>query len=206
MIMTMRSRVSMALLSMPLAVAGWLSAHCLAYRLAAPDAHDRTELLSATGHGYLHLEPLFVACGLALIVAGLLASVTEGIRDRRRSRPSLRLLMLMPVLGFAVLEHVERLAAHDAAPYGAALEPTFLIGLALQLPFAVAAFGFVYALHGLAHSLGRALRFWMRPARSLLALVETPVATHLTPNWARPLASALTPGQGPRAPPVSDSP
>lgn len=204
--MATRSRVPVGLLSMPLAVTGWLSAHCVSYRLAAPDAHDRVELLSATGHRYLHLEPVFVACGLVLIVAGLLASVTEGIRDRRRSQPSLRLLMLMPVLGFAVLEHVERLAAHGAVPYGAALEPTFLIGLALQLPFAAAAFGFVCALHALGHSLGRALRCWMRPVRSLLALVKTPVATHFTPDWARPLASALTPGQGPRAPPVSDGP
>lgn len=204
--MTMRSRVSMALLSMPLAVAGWLTAHWVSYALAAPDSHDRAELLSATGHGYLELEPLFVACGLVLVVAGLLASVTEGIRDRPRSRPSMRLLTLTPVLGFTVIEHVERLVGHGAVPYGVALEPTFLVGLALQLPFAVAAFGFVYALHGLAHSLGGALRCWMHPGRSLLALPATPAVARLTLEWIRPLPSALTPGHGPRAPPVSAGP
>jgi len=36
------------------------------------------------------------------------------------------------VLGFAVLEHVERLVEHGAAPYGVALESTFLVGLALR--------------------------------------------------------------------------
>jgi len=74
----------MALLSIPLAVAGWLTAHSVAYTLAAPDSHERGELLSETGHGYLEFEPLFVGCGLVLVVAGLFASVTEGIRDRPR--------------------------------------------------------------------------------------------------------------------------
>jgi hypothetical protein len=54
----------------PLAGAGGLTAHSVADKLAEPHSHERAELLSATGHGYLELEPLFIACGLMLIVAG----------------------------------------------------------------------------------------------------------------------------------------
>ena len=201
--MAMPSRVPLALLSIPLAVAGWLTAHSVAYMLAAPDSHERRELLAETGHAYLELEPLFVACGLVLVVAGMFASVTDGIRDRPRSQPSMRLFSLMPVLGFVVLEHVERLVEHGAVPYGVALESTFLVGLALQLPLAVAAFGFTYALHGLSHSLGHVLRCLARPARSLLAPAQPLAVTRLVPERACALPSELMPGHGPRAPPVS---
>ena len=201
--MLMRGRVPMALLSLPLAVAGWMTAHSVAYMLAAPDSHHREALLSATGHGYLELEPIFVACGLVLVVAGLLASITEGIRDRPGSRPSVRLFTLMPLLGFAVIEHVERLVDHGAIPYGLVLESTFLAGLALQLPFAVAAFGLTHALHRLGHSLGLLLRCPARPGRSLLA---PPAITRVVLERARALRFEMTPGRGPRAPPLSADP
>ena len=86
--MTMRSRVPVALLSIPLALAGWLTAHSVAYTLAAPDGHERAQLLAETGHGYLELEPLFVACGLVLVAAGIFMSVRQGIRDCPHARPS----------------------------------------------------------------------------------------------------------------------
>jgi hypothetical protein len=206
MIPAMQRRVSMALLSVPLAAAGWLTAHSVAYKLAAPDSHDRAELLSATGHGYLEVESLFVACGLVLVVAGLFASVTEGIRDRPRSRVSVRLFTLVPVLGFAVLEHVERLVEHGAVPYGVALESTFLAGIALQLPFAIAAFSFTRALHALGHALGHLLRCLARPARPLRAAADPLAMTRRIPERARPLASGLAPGHGPRAPPAAAGP
>ena len=201
--MVMKARVAMALLAVPFAGAGWLTAHSLAYMVAAPDNHHRSALLAETGHGYLELEPLFIACGLVLVAAGLLASVTAGVRDRQSSRPSVRLFTLMPVLGFAVIEHVERLVEHGAVPSDLVLEPTFLVGLALQLPFAIAAFGFTYALHGLGRSLGHLLRHLARPARSLLAPATPPAITRLVLERARALPSELIPGTGPRAPPLS---
>ena len=201
--MVMQGRVSMALLSLPLAVAGWFTAHSVAYRLAAPDHHERAELLAATGHGYLELEPLFLAGGLVLVVAGLFASVTQGIHDRPDSRPSVRLFTLMPVLGFAVLEPVERLVAHGSVPAGVALETTFLVGLALQFPFAVAAFAFTHALHRLGHALGHLLRRWAGAARPLRAPALQLAVARLMREPARPLPLELAPGRGPRAPPAS---
>jgi hypothetical protein len=203
--MNMQSRVPVALLSVPLAVAGWLTAHSVAYRVAEPDGHDRAEMLSDTGHGYLSLEPVFVACGLVLVVGGMFASVRQGVRERPHSRPSMLLFTLMPVLGFAVIEHCERMVQHGHVPYGVVLEPTFLAGLALQLPFAVAAFGFTYALHGLGHALGQLLLTWARPARPLRAVAQLRAVTRLVAEPARPLPSALAPGRGPRAPPAAVS-
>src|SRR5215217_2197685 len=101
MILDVQRRIAMALLSVPLAGAGWLTAHSVAYELAEPDSHDRAKVLSATGHGYLEFEPLFIACGFVLMVAGLFASVTEGIRDRPHARPPSRLFALTPVLALA---------------------------------------------------------------------------------------------------------
>jgi hypothetical protein len=192
----------MSLLSVPLAGAGWLAAHSGAYLLAAPDGHERAELLSATGHGYLAHAPLFCACGAALVVAGLLACVTDGVRGHARVRQPLRLFVLMPVLGFATVEHLERLVAHDAFPYDAVLEPTFLIGLALQLPFAFVAFGFAHVLHGLGHVLGRLMRGWAKPACRLRVAQHALVVTRLIPEPARPLPLGLARGHAPRAPPA----
>ena len=196
-------RVPLALLSVPLAGAGWFTAHSVAYRLAVPDSHDRAELLSATGHGYLELEPIFIACGLLLMSAGLFASVTQGIGDRPQGRLPVWLFTLMPALGFIVLEHLERMVGHHGFPYALALEPTFLIGLALQLPFAVAAVSFSYALHALAHALGRLLRHWTRPVGPLYAAAQPVPVARLMLEAALPLAPALMPGRGPRAPPAA---
>jgi hypothetical protein len=205
MIREVQRRVPLALLSVPLAGAGWLTAHSVAYRLAVPDSHDRAELLSATGHGYLELEPIFIACGLLLMSAGLFASVSEGIRDRPQGRLSVWLFALTPVLGFVVLEHLERIVVHRGVPYALALEPTFLIGVALQLPFAVTALSFSHGLHALARALGRLLRHWTRPARPLYAAAQPLHVARLTLAAALPLPPALVPGRGPRAPPAAPS-
>jgi hypothetical protein len=62
-------------------------------------------------------------------------------------------LALVPLVGFALQEQLERLAS------GAPLEPlapTFLVGLALQLPFALAAVVLARRLARTAESFGRA--------------------------------------------------
>jgi hypothetical protein len=202
MIHRVQRRIPLALLSVPLAGAGWLTAHSVAYRLAVPDSHDRAEVLSATGHGYLALEPVFIAVGLLLMCAGLFASVSEGIRGRPQGRLPAWLFALMPVLGFVVIEHLERMVEHPGIPYDLALEPTFLIGLALQLPFSVAALSFSGALHALAHALGHLLRQWARPVRPLHAAAQPPPVARLILEPARPRSPALVPGRGPRAPPA----
>lgn len=192
----------MALLSLAVVGAGWLAAHSAAYLLAVPDAHQRAELLDATGHGYLKFASLFAVCGFVVMVAGLLACVAEGVRASPESRLPVRLFAVAPPLAFAVLEHVERLVAHGAVPYGTALEATFLVGLALQLPFAVAAFGLLRGLQRLGHELGRVLRWSLGLSRRLRVRLHASSVIRVLVVPRRPRLSVLALGHGERAPPV----
>jgi hypothetical protein len=154
------------------------------------------------GHSYLGYAPAIGVWGLALVL-GLVLWVGEGLRGRRPSAPPLRLFALLPPVGFAVQEHLERLIGTGGIPHDLVLEPTFLVGLALQLPFAVVALLLAHALHALGFGLGRVL------ARELIirqpircaprALLRLPAAATLV---ALPV---LAPGHGPRAPPLAGS-
>jgi hypothetical protein len=69
-----------------------------------------------------------------------------------------RLLFLVPPLAFALQEHLERLVHDGSFPLAAAIEPTFLVGLALQLPFALAAYAVAAALLEVADRVSDLLR------------------------------------------------
>jgi len=189
-------------LSLPLAVAGWLAAHWLAYVLIAPDADHRARLLSQTGHGYLGVAPVIVACAVTLLLAGLALAIHEGLRGGARARVPVWPIALVPPLGFAVQEHLERLIELNAFPVGATLEPTFLVGLALQLPFALAAVVLARAVLALGHALGH--RLAAARARRPSARAAAPLRRAWPePELARP--PILATGHGERAPPALDT-
>jgi hypothetical protein len=102
------------LVSVPFMAMGCLAAHALAYHLVS-NSKER--------HGYLAFAPLFLGILGALAVVG-------AVRRRRTHSPVF--FALLPPLAFTVQEHAERLQL-------VATEPAFLVGLALQLPFALAA-------------------------------------------------------------------
>jgi hypothetical protein len=129
--------------------------------------------------------------------------VTAGVRDRPESRLGVRLFAVAPLLAFALLEHVERLVAHGEVPYGTALEAPFLVGLALQLPFAVTALCLLRGLHRLGHALGRALRRSLGLSRPLRLDPLAFGLVHVALEPDRPRTSVLALGYGQRAPPCS---
>jgi hypothetical protein len=158
-------------------------------------------LHAASGHAYLGYTPAIVIWALTLVVAGLLLCVGDGLRGRRPSRPPTRLFVTLPPVGFVFQEHLERLIGTGAMPHDLMLEPTFLVGLGLQLPFALAALLLAHALHALGFGLGRVLARRLALRRSLAdiepSLVRPPApATLFT-------ASVLALGHGPRAPPFA---
>lgn len=123
---------------------GSLAAHSLSYRLAEPDLHARALMLETTGHGYVGLAAFVIVCAVVAALGSLSISALA-----RRPVPVGRLsgmLALLPVAGYAVQEHVERVFGSGALPIDATLEPTFLIGIGLQLPFALAALWLTRAL------------------------------------------------------------
>jgi hypothetical protein len=181
------------LLSLALAAAGGLAAHGLAYRLAEPHAERRHELLESTGHGYLDPTLIGSLC-VTLTVLAFAGCVLAGVR--RHTRPPLWLFALAPPVGFALQEHAERMLHHDAFSAGTVLEPTFLAGLLLQLPFALVALllarALLVAAGVLARELGAPPRFRLAPDASLAVP---------TGHWI-PAAPTLVGARGQRAPPL----
>lgn len=188
-------RSAALLLALPLAVLGSLTAHDLAYRLVAGPAHDH--LLEETGHGYLeHAWPVIGALA-ALLTAG----VVVGLLGRRGPTVPARTIGLVPILGFVLQEHLERLAHTGAFPTGTVLEPTFVAGLVLQLPFALLALGLAAAILRLTHTARRLVLAGEPVLRAPLPVVPAAPATPPLPRPA-PAACRLA-GRGP---PVGRSP
>jgi hypothetical protein len=175
------------LIALPLTVLAWLAAHQAAYDLAFPGKHAREHALAASGHGYLELAPLVAAICLTATVAGFLFRLAG--RGSRRGVPAWAFGAL-PLLGFAVQEHVERWLSSGELPLGTALAPVFLIGLALQLPFALVAAVLARALLSVADEVAAALAGppapRLRPARLLIpsGTVSPPAPSPLSANRA----------------------
>jgi hypothetical protein len=128
------------LVSLPFMAAGCLAAHSLAYHLVTA----REER-----HGYLAYAPLIV---------GLLGAIAVVGAVRRGRALSPLACALLPPLAFVVQEHAERLEL-------VVTEPAFLFGLALQLPFALAALVAARAFLGAAERVFEAFARRSRPAR-----------------------------------------
>ena len=108
------------------------------------------------------------------------------------------MFFLLPPITFALQEHAERLLHSGHLPLAAALEPTFLIGLALQLPFALAALAIARLLLSLADRLGMAL--------GRTRTLHSPLARQIVPAGAEsefPRQTVLALGYPGRAPPLS---
>lgn len=179
----------------PLMVGGLLTAHWFAYRLAIPDAHARANVLAHSGHGYLAYTPLALLVSLGVLLAALALRALAAFRGELR-RPAISpAIVLLPLVAFVVQEHVERLVYTGQIPWTAVLEPSFLVGLALQLPFALAALLVAWALDSVARAVGLALAS-SAPRPVLSAFVPAPASVPAPPRLV-----GLARGYGERAPP-----
>jgi hypothetical protein len=187
------------LLVAPLVVLGSQAAHALDYWFAAPHEHDRAELLAETGHGYLEQAPAAIALCLGLIV---LALAGRFLRARGPGRPggglSLAPFAVLPLVAFALQEHLERLLHEGTFPAALLLDPIFLLGLALQLPFGYLGYLVGRALLGAADRLARSLGG--RPAPGLALPPLLPAAVSADVPRLSPLATRLAS----RGPPSRD--
>ena len=127
------------LVALPVMAAGSLAAHALSYVFVSARASETGvevyERTSSTGAGYLVLF-VGVFAATALVAAG---SQLPLVRRRQRVVLSPWWFFVLPPLAFALQEFSERLLGAEAFPFQAALEPRFLLGLALQLPFGLLA-------------------------------------------------------------------
>jgi hypothetical protein len=184
------------LLSLALAAGGALAAHGLAYRLAEPDPERRHHLLEESGHSYLDFR-LVGSLLVALALVGFAGRVLAG--GHRAGSPPLWCFALAPPLGFACQEHAEH-ALTQSLSAGTPLEPVFIMGLALQLPFALAAFLVARALLAAAD----ALLVRLGSAPCLAFTPDTALVLRFV-DWF-PAAPVLIGARGQRAPPLPSVP
>jgi len=178
----------------PLMFGGLLAAHSLGYRLAIADPHARADALAHSGHGYFGYAPFALAVCLGILLAALVHQGSAGFRGERRRAAASPLIVALPPVAFVVQEFLERLIHSGHVPLTLVLQPAFLIGLALQLPFALAALLVAWALDSAARTVGRALAARPHPIYSAFVPVSVRVA-------AFPQAAGLARGYGERAPP-----
>jgi hypothetical protein len=187
------------LLSIPLMLAGTEVAHFASFRIVYPNALERSQALQQSGHSYSSWLPLLGGIALAVLIC----SVVLHARDARNglgelvAPTSLGRFAALPPLAFALQEHLEALI-HTGSIAGVTIEPTFLIGLLLQLPFALVAYLLARLLSRAAERVGRALSarapYPAPPSESLSWFAVT--------VW--PLrAAVLADGHAGRGPPVA---
>jgi hypothetical protein len=188
----MKTRRLVWAIFLPLAFAAWLLSHCLAYQLVGPadDPHHMLEPGGHGGHAYLPAPALLLAAALVLVLAGFVAAVVVSARGNRWSRVSVGTVALLPPLAFILQEHLEVLFTTGAFPATAALEPTFWVGLLIQLPIVFACVLVGRGLLATASRVGAGLRgLFVRPIwRARLRL--KPLRPHtIVPRTPGPLAS-----------------
>jgi hypothetical protein len=183
------------LVAVPLVLGGAQLAHAVDYWLIAPDPHGRAELLAGTGHGYFAYLPFIVALFGGLLVAGVVAVS----RDVARGNTAVALdrwpLALLPLFTFVLQEHLERLLHDGAFPWHAVAEPTFALGLSLQIPFAIAAYVVARLLLRVAEAIG----LGRPPARRWPRALSLPSQLPVDPAPAAPLVA----GHPVRGPPLT---
>ncbi|HKB94755.1 MAG TPA: hypothetical protein VKC62_11050 [Gaiellaceae bacterium] len=141
----------------PVMLVGSQAAHALVYRLVYPQAHVRALVLFATGHGYLTWLPIVLAIAGASLAASLLVVAVDGARGREARGLPPAAFALLPALTFALQELLELSLHTGTFGWRVVLAPTFLPGLALQLPFGAVAYVVARLLLRAARAAGRAL-------------------------------------------------
>jgi len=166
----MRRRLTW-LVAVPAMLVGSQAAHGLAYRLAFPDAQLRLHVLALTGHGYLARLPVALGVAGAAAGVGLGFAAWDAAHGRRVRELSPLAFALLPPLAFTLQELLELSLHTGRFGWQAFAAPTFVPGLALQLPFALLAYVAARLLLRAAVRLGRALA--ARPRNVVLPLVRS---------------------------------
>jgi len=154
-------------------VAGSQVAHVFAYRLVYPQTQLRLHALLVSGHGYMgHVSLVFALCAVIELIA-LCSAVAGSLRRGATTPLPAWAFGLIPPLGFAVQEFLERWLHGASFPWWMVLQPTFRVGLLLQLPFGLAAYLVARLLLRVADEVGQALAGGRR----------FPEAVGLVPAW-----------------------
>jgi hypothetical protein len=159
--MTVQRTLAAWLVALPAAAGGVLAAHGAAYAVAGSG--------TTPSHAYL---PVAEAIVCALLALGL-AAAAPAARADGLARPRALAFALAPPFAFVLQEAAER-------GFASPLEPVVLLGLALQLPFAILAYLAARALLRVAEALAPrrvGLEASPRPALAVSSLAPPRPAT-----------------------------
>jgi hypothetical protein len=171
-----RRRLATWLLALPLMVVGSQVAHVLAYRFVYPNAQVRLSELLSTGHSYMGASayvPMLLGLAFAAELVGLGWVLAGSLRRSLRGPVPAWAFALLPMLGFTVQEFLERLLSGASFPWWIVLQPTFRVGLLIQVPFAIVAYVLAKLL----------LRAADRVERALRAAVPRPTIAPVAAGW-----------------------
>lgn len=185
--------------ALPVIVVGSQVAHGLAYWWAYPIANVRDAILQQSGHGYEAYAPLLLGLLAAIQLFVVLVAVADRVREQRsvRGLPPWAFLWL-PVVGFTLQEHLERLFMAGVFPWRAVEEPTFWRGLLLQIPIGLLAYAVARLLLRTVDAVARAITEHRRNGRRVRVCPPSP-APRQSVLLPRPAALALAAAG--RAPP-----
>jgi hypothetical protein len=127
------------LLSIALIAVGSVTAHALGY-LAFAGSGERGSEVGENSHGLAAHVPLVLAILVAAVVVGLLSRIVSAARRRSLGGASARWFFVLPPLGFAIQEAVERVIHVESFPGNGLHEPALVAALLLQIPFGLTAY------------------------------------------------------------------
>ena len=143
--------------AIPLMLVGSQIGHALAYWLAYPALHVRLHVLAASGHGYYGYMPLALAVAVTPILVFLLWAAVDAAHGGQPRPVPATTFGILPPFAFVVQELLERYLHGAGFAWWVVLQPSFRIGLALQLPFGLAAYLVARLLLSAAKRVGAAL-------------------------------------------------
>jgi hypothetical protein len=188
------------LLTLPAILGGSLLAHAAGYALAERNGALRAELLAQSGHAYL-AQPALIAMVLLLVfAAGGLLCVDAELRGRPGRQVAAWPFSFVAPVGFIVQEHLERFMHEGAIPLDLFTRPEFLLGLALQLPFALLAMWIARVVLRSAKAAAATFRDRAITIRPATKPAPAPVRHYL--DVVVPLSAALARCAAGRAPPL----
>ena len=177
------------LLSLPLSAAGMLLAHQFAWELGG---HEHA---AETAHGYLQYGAIFAALGVATLIVAAATQLIRGVSGAGVAHaPPPRVFAIVPIIGFLLQEHLQHIVAARELEVTFFLTAPFLLGLALQVPFALAALLVARLILGLVARVVRAVgSLGIVPGLASLRVL-VPVVPELAP---RPALATHSAGRAP---------
>jgi hypothetical protein len=168
------------LVVLPLTLVGVEAAHALA-NAAFGSPEDAGEIFASTESGG-DLLPTLSALALGALLLGLCGQVA-GSWALPRQRGSFAFpFAALPPVAFVLLEGLEGVLHRSSVPSDLLLEPAFLAGLVLQLPFAIAGYLVARVLLRLSDSVRRLIA--QRRARRSLAAPRQLKPSQRDGRWA----------------------